>query len=662
MFDHPRNRRRRQVKSLLKLLLLATFFWWLIVFGFRQDDRGDNNNKFGEHLDRNQIEKSQMKRHGALNNFYKKDMQYKDDDVTSYEYTVGIKTKKTTQLAQHEENLLQEFLLKNLEAKKSNDSIAIESPNQNSNPLTETASTHKKVDIIESIRAEIQRIEEMKQQISPSDAEKAQLVNPMDAKKVEQNITSDATKAVKIEENIVTEKLTNNQEILPPNDENNSKKVSFNNATEIIQYDDIAPPEIEPDEEISPYGDYGKSVTMPPEIPDNIKKLIDEGWKNHEFNEYVSNLIPLERNLHDFRSDYCRDIHKSYKKHLPAVSIIIVFYNEAWSTLLRSIYSVIDRTPSELLKEIILVDDFSLMEHLKLPLEDYIKNFTKVRLIRNKKREGLIHARIAGAKKAKGDVLVFLDSHIECTAGWLEPLIDRIARNKTNIAVPIIERINDDTFELQPRERSNYVPLGGFSWNLQFKWFYRTTTNLKNPHEPVASPTMAGGLFAIKSDYFKHLGMYDPGLDIWGGENLELSFKTWMCGGRIEIIQCSHVGHVYRKKSPYEWRTGVDVLRKNVLRVAKVWMDDYSIFYNYATDFKKVDFGNISERVKLRKDLKCKDFQWYLKNVYPERTIPSDGIAYGKIKNRGFGGKMCLTGNADKYSPPVNMEKCHGNL
>ena len=48
-----------------------------------------------------------------------------------------------------------------------------------------------------------------------------------------------------------------------------------------------------------------------------------------------------------------------YSLHLPSASVIIIFINEAWSSLIRTIHSVINRTPKHLLREIILVDDFS---------------------------------------------------------------------------------------------------------------------------------------------------------------------------------------------------------------------------------------------------------------------------------------------------------------
>jgi polypeptide N-acetylgalactosaminyltransferase len=43
----------------------------------------------------------------------------------------------------------------------------------------------------------------------------------------------------------------------------------------------------------------------------------------------------------------------------------------------------------------------------------------KVKLLRLEQRQGLVRARLKGAKNASGDVLMFLDAHCEVIKQWL---------------------------------------------------------------------------------------------------------------------------------------------------------------------------------------------------------------------------------------------------
>ena len=60
-------------------------------------------------------------------------------------------------------------------------------------------------------------------------------------------------------------------------------------------------------------------------------------------------------------------------KDLPRTDILITFYNEAWSALLRTVHSILDRTPDNLVREILLIDDFS---NLSKNMSDEIKNIS----------------------------------------------------------------------------------------------------------------------------------------------------------------------------------------------------------------------------------------------------------------------------------------------
>lgn len=71
----------------------------------------------------------------------------------------------------------------------------------------------------------------------------------------------------------------------------------------------------------------------------------------------------------------------------------------------------------------------------------------KVKLIRMAERSGLMRTRMAGVNAATAEVLTFLDSHIEATEGWLEPLLERIRLYRKTVACPVIEEVNDKTFQ-----------------------------------------------------------------------------------------------------------------------------------------------------------------------------------------------------------------------
>ncbi|XP_055330106.1 inactive polypeptide N-acetylgalactosaminyltransferase-like protein 5 [Paramacrobiotus metropolitanus] len=345
--------------------------------------------------------------------------------------------------------------------------------------------------------------------------------------------------------------------------------------------------------------------------------------KLHDFNVFLSDRMPLDRSLPDVRSAGCKNV--VYSELSKTVSVIICFHNEARSVLLRTVASVVNRSPGNLLVEILLIDDFSAKEFIGGDLLDVLRAVSaKIHLIRLEKREGLIRARVAGARQANGDVLFFMDSHCEVNEGWMEPLVAAIQDNHSTVICPTIDIIHSDSFEYAP---SPHVR-GGFNWGLHFRWESLPNANSEGEIiHPFRSAAMAGGLFAIHRHYFRQIGEYDTGMDIWGGENIELSLRIWLCGGTLLISPCSRVGHIFRHRRPYGNDGKGDTQLTNSLRLARVWLGDYiDKFYDARPEARQLDAGDISSRVQLKSDLHCRSFQWFVDNIYPEALSPSGAV------------------------------------
>ena len=170
------------------------------------------------------------------------------------------------------------------------------------------------------------------------------------------------------------------------------------------------------------------------------------------------------------------------------------------------------------------------------------------------------------------------------------------------------------------------------------------------------SPTLVGCALAANKANFLRIGAFDEGLKVWGGENIELAFRAWMCGGKVETVTCSRVGHIF-KEFPYRFPGDKDkIVQINLMRVADVWMGNMKKYFYASTrpfEYNRVsytdeDITSLEERKKIKEKLKCKNFEWYLYNVIPYMGIPhSDSDHYGELYNSAT--NACFMVHQDYY-------------
>lgn len=395
---------------------------------------------------------------------------------------------------------------------------------------------------------------------------------------------------------------------------------------------------------------------MPPpadQVPGGLDKALEKGG----FYLNLSDALPLERDTLDGRPDICKSIN--YDSHkLGDAAVIITYYNEPFSTLLRSVHSVLNQTPPELLREVILVNDHSTEGCIAGSLiDEYIKLLPKVKLVHLAERRGLVTARLVGIKMATAPSVVILDSHIELNKGWLEPQLQRLYENPKSVVFPQIFSIDSTNF--------NYMLGSGIGTFLSFKWMIQERAyapGVPKETDPVVSPSMAGGLFAVRRDWFWEVGGFDDEFEMWGAENVEFPIRVWMCSGRVEGIPCAMTYHIYRMKGS-GYSSPSDAVIKNRLRTARLWMDEYYQMAKafIANDADTRDIGSFDRMIALRERLKCKDFRWFMDNIatikWPRKL--EDVQLLGEVKSKAME-RFCLDNMQGRIGDAIGIYPCHG--
>merc|ERR1719247_1001564 len=237
--------------------------------------------------------------------------------------------------------------------------------------------------------------------------------------------------------------------------------------------------------------------------------------------------------------------------------------------MVNTVRSFCERTPEDLLQEIIVVDDGT-----EPPLESMLTGIEprcRLRYLRHKEILGLMIAKQTGGDAATGEFIGFFDCHVCPNKIWHTELIQVLKGGPRRMAVPTITDLDIDTWD--ERENSQINSKCYIDFNAQFMWFEDESDYI---------PVISGGLVALTRDWWIESGGFDNSMRGWGGENVDQSLRTWLCGGEIVRAKSSRIAHMWRV--PSDSRTsahykhvsyGVD----NIARVAAAWFDKFSSKY-----------------------------------------------------------------------------------
>ena len=266
----------------------------------------------------------------------------------------------------------------------------------------------------------------------------------------------------------------------------------------------------------------------------------------------------------------------------------IIIYNSNQHYIKKTITDLIDKTSKSLIDEIIVCDDTGSsgdeIPHAEIIYSDRI---------------GRARAWNIAAEQAKSNELVFLGGPTKFGQDWLPPLLKEI-KGENRLASPVVHTLDMNLWAFEDNRWERF----GWRWDLEL--YNRTSFQVQE------TPAISSYCFAVTKEWFFSLGKFDSGMHDGYGEDVELSLRNWLFGGRCVVADDSIVASALRTDSSSK-------TINNLTRIVEAWMPDYATYFHQARNLSQnqINCGRIDNLLQLQKYQK-KSIDWFLSFLQPE--------------------------------------------
>lgn len=269
---------------------------------------------------------------------------------------------------------------------------------------------------------------------------------------------------------------------------------------------------------------------------------------------------------------------------------IIIYANEL-ENLDRTIDEIIDKTHEKTIGEIIICNDSGKQYHR----ED-------VKII-NGDKIGRAKIFNNGIINSKHDIIVLLSSPTKLTVDWLQPILDKLENNRSALVTPEINILNTTLWSSEPNKWQKF----GFRWDFEL---------YNRPSDGDETPAISSYCIATRREWLINIGMFDDNMEYGNGEDIELSIRNWLLGGKT-LVANSRISCGYNSISS----------TKNKARISAIW-------FNKNNDH---DTGKTNNILNIKN--KCVNgIEWYI-----ETKLPELGRIH-KLKNSAQGKNIAIIG------------------